>query len=381
MGKRGRPPRWKQFEAEFLARLDPERLAWIDREIGPGGAAALPDLHKLAHADLLLTFPGQPVGSGDGRKRQSLNDRRLIRALAWQLAMQISSRTIPRLDGNMRTAWYRFVEPFYLEKDLLDSDLGPELDPLEVLLEPDALGALEEAEAEFRFHLLEWLRAAAAGRPSALNRAARERYVINTMTEAFDDLYIEGILDFEEHFGFMDPGEAQYSVGENKAGKLLVTEKLGLTAMARRMGAKHEISWYVSQGEPSLLGLSFLGKKLKKRVSRVKVGSVTDYDPFGYRIGSSFPEKLASPGLFGPGQVQHTRLTGTQDLLKRLFTAAELRRARRDLGRYHKFKKKQIREWMQITGGLNGEEYGVHIDLANMQKLEALIEDWILDRL
>lgn len=381
MGTRGRPSRWKQFEREFLAGLTDERRQWLEREIGPEGPVQLPDLLELSRDDLLTMFPGPPVKDGPSRRR-SLNDRRMIRALAWQLAMRISSGTLPPLDGNMRTGWYKFVEPFYLEKELLDSDIGPELDPLEILLPDEALGALEEAEHVARALGLEgtdWLKVLEK-RAGSLNRAARERYITNTMSEAFDDLYLAGVLDFEDHFGFIDPGESRYYIGRKKTGKLLATEKLGLTVLARRMGERHEISWYVSNGEPSLLGLSFAGKKLKKRVSSLDIGTVTDYDPFGYSIARSFPEKLTAPGLFGQGRVKHVRLTGSEALMRRLFTPPELERAKRDLKRYHRFKQKQIDEWMGITGGIGGQPFGVHIDLADLKKLEALIEDWVLDR-
>jgi len=380
----GRPSRWKQFERKFLDGLTPEQQNWLHREIGPGGPAELPDLLDVSRKDLLVLFPGPPSKSTEtAGTRQTLNDRRTIRALAWQLAMRISSDVLPPLDGNMRTAWYKFIEPFYLDKELLDSDLGPELNALEVLLADEAQGALEEAEEQARALGLDgpgWLEALAR-RAGSLNRAARERYVTNTMTEAFDDLYLNGILDFEDHFGFIDPGEARYHVGEKKAGKLLATEKLGLTVLARKMGTKHGISWYVSHGEPSLLGLSFAAKKLKARVTGVNTGTVTDYDPWGYSIAESFPTKLESPGLFGSGKVQHRRLTGSEAMMRRLFTPEELNRAKRDLNRYHRFKQKQIKEWMEKTGGLGGKAFGVHIDLADIGKLEILIEDWIFDRL
>jgi len=379
-GGRGRPSRWKQFEREFLAGLPEEQQRWLQLEIGPDGPVGLPDLLALSRNDLLRLFPGPPVKVDDPERppRQSLNDRRTIRALAWQLAMRIGSGDLPRLDGNMRTGWYRFIEPFYLEKDLLDSDLGPELDPLRILLPEDAVGVLEEAQIQAL--RLDWLRAASP-MARALNRAARERYVTNAMTEAFDDLYLAGILDFEDHFGFIDPGEARYHVGRKKARKVLATEKLGLTVLARRMGTRHGISWYVSNGEPSLLGLSFAAKKLKRLAGTLDVGSVTDYDPFGYSIAGSFSEKFMSRGLFGPGSVRHVRLTGSEALVRRLFTPAGLERAKRDLNRYHRFKQKQILEWMGVTGGVDGQAVGVHIDLADMQRLEAVIEDWVLDRL
>lgn len=375
---RGRPPRWKQFEREFLAGLDRERRGWLEREIGPAGPAELPDLLGLSRDALLAMFPGPPVKDGQTR-RLSLNDRRTIRALAWQLAMRICSGTFPRLDGNMRTGWYKFVEPFYLEKELLDSDVGPELDPLQVLLEKDALGALEETERTVS--LLDLLTQASRGRPGPLNRAARERYVTNTMTEAFDDLYLAGILDFEDHYGFIDPGEARYHVGRKKPRKLLATEKLGLTVLARRMGTRHGISWYVSNGEPSLLGLSFAAKRLRKKTATLDVGSVTDYDPFGYSIAGSFPEKFTSRALFPPGNVKHVRLTGTEAMMRRLFTPPDLERAKRDLKRYHRFKQKQIDDWMAITGGVGGQPFGLHIDLADLEELEAMIEEWVLDQL
>ncbi len=378
----GRPPLFKQHEKEFLAGLTPERREWLDRRIGPEGPELLPDLLALSRRDLLRLFPGQPADPEEpgGPPRATLNDTAVIMALAWQLAMKIGAGVLEPLHGNMRTAWYRYVEPFYLEKDLLDSDVGLAIDVMKLLLPEDVQGALEEAAREARtLGLLKPLRLWAAGsrRAGALNRAARERYITNVMAEAFGALYLAGILDFEDHFGFEDPGEAIYHIGRRKAGRLLFTEKLGLRKLAERMGQRHGISWFVSHGEPSLMALAFMAKKLKQRVKLVKVGAVTDYDPFGYSIASSAGEKLAGEPLFGAGRVELVRLTGSQAMLRRLFTPADLQRAKRDLKRYHRFKQKQIAEWMAVTGGVDGEAFGVHIDLADMARMEKLIEEWI----
>jgi hypothetical protein len=374
----GRPPRWRQWERDFLLTLSEGQRSWLAQQAGHP-PAELPDLVDTSRRDLLRLFPGRPSPNPDGPSRPTLNDRQVILVLAWQLAMKIRSRTRGPLEGNMRTAWYNYVEPFYLDKDLLDSDLGQPLDVLTVLLSENVLGALERSESELRMLALPGLDLLQT--LGWLGRAAREKYITDTMTEAFDDLFLQGILDFEEDFGFDDPGEARYQIGENKAGKLLATEKLGLRRLAQKMGRLHRISWFVSHGEPSLLALYFMAKKLRLRVQSVEVGAVTDYDPFGYSIASSVQLKLQAAPLFGAGKVELVRLTGSQAMIRRLFTPEELERAKRDLKRYHRVKRKQIENWMKQTGGIGGEEYGLHIDLANRTKMEALITDWIGGRL
>ena len=66
-----------------------------------------------------------------------------------------------------------------------------------------------------------------------------------------------------------------------------------------------------------------------------------------------------------------------QEDLKKLFTRRELERYKRDLGTYSQGKQSQIGKWKEITGGIDREEYGVHVDLADRKKLTRMVDRWV----
>ncbi len=75
--------------------------------------------------------------------------------------------------------------------------------------------------------------------------------------------------------------------------------------------------------------------------------------------------------IFGFG-VNTTFLT-TLDL----FTPYTIEHKKRFLGNVSDSKLSQVEEWVKKTGGINGEQYGIHVDNAEMDKVRDAIKNWL----
>ena len=384
---------WKDAQKSFIDSLNARGQEYVTDDLDP---LSYPDVTTLSREQLLECFPGKH------KKRSAqpgvlLNNAHLIRVLLWQVVMKMRTGEVPRLNGNMRTAWYRHVEPLYVEKNLLDPDVGPPIDAVKVLGLPVLAGLLMEKSSSREGHQL--IRAwEEGGSHDALihaltflnekhganikkmkhifSRAAREKYLTNTISRTFDKFFLEDIFNFETDIGLVDPGESLRFIGRNRARKVLFTEKEGLRWLCQYANKTHSISAAASRGESSLLDLYYFHKHFPKKVRSIDIGAVTDYDPWGFAIARNIQEKLQHHRLFGPGKVSFNHLDGSREGLEKLFTPDELKRGRRDLKHYTQYKQSQVKTWMTAIGGLDGK-YGIHVDLAPPPKLHALVDDWV----
>ena len=376
---------WKEVEKRFLDTLDEPARSWVRRhvDISPGN-----DLALKKREELIEMFPGK-AKEVEGKKRKTLKDTALIMTLAWQIAMRIRAKEYPYVDGNLRTAWYRYFEPLYVGKDLLESDVGEDIDAVKLLMpevlqdllkveEPGIRRGMRDLQELFSGGGRKGLSGAVRRAYERVDKAARERYITNTMTGAFDAFVLKGIFQFKRDFGFVDPRESFRIIGQSRPRVIFFTEKEGLWWLCTYMAKKHKITAVASQGEPSLLAMEYLVEKLKRlRVKSVEVGAFTDYDPWGFLIAENFAEKLGEGVFFGKENVALTRLNGSQADLAKLFTKAELERGKRDLTMYSQYKQTQVRDWMNKTGGINGEPFGIHVDLAKPNTLKEVADGWV----
>lgn len=378
---------WKDVERRFLEGLPDKKKAWVKKNVN---VELDNDVTQLSREKLIEMFPGRPEEE-EGELRDTLNDKGLLMTFVWQIGMKIKAGDYTFIDGNLRTSWYKHVEPLYVNKDLLESDVAHPLshDELERLVSPDVW-----ALAKGRSEKSELLRAAIAGEVNVyrgmkrseqvvyrrIARAARERYIVNTMTGAFGTFKLNGVFHYKDDFGFVDPRESYRIIGDNRPRVIFFTEKEGLWWLCKELSKKYKITVIASQGESSLLAMEFLVELLKKKkVRSVVVGALTDYDPWGFAIAMNFAIKLAADVFFGGGKVHLTRLNGSQADLKKLFTPEEIERGKRDLTNYSQYKQSQVEEWMKITDGIGGGKYGIHVDPAQRDRLMAVAESWIKD--
>lgn len=387
---------WKDAERKFLKTLEDEKRSWVEKTVN---LDADNELTEKTRAQLIRMFPGKPKAI-EGKKYKTLNDKEMILTFVWQVAMKIRAGVYTKIKGNMRTAWYKYLEQIYVGNDLLASDVGEPVDAVELLM-PAVFQNLLMMEPQIFDGAAGELRKALSGHPKTLRKmsravrkayelvqhAARERYVINTMTGSFDEFIRQGIFRFGDDFGFMDPGDRYRIIGQKRPRVIFFTEKEGLWWLCEELAKDHGITVFSSQGETSLLAVEFLVGLLKKEdVKSLVVGALTDYDPWGYEIAGNICVKLAYDIYYGleyrkdgtkKDNVHLTRLNGTQEDLNKLFTPEQIQKGKRDLRTYSQYKQDQVKDWMEKTEGIDGEPYGIHVDLARPDRLRAVADEWI----
>ncbi len=186
---------WKDKEKKYLKSLDDKKRIWVERAVN---LAPDNDLTLKKREELIGMFPGKPQEI-DGKKHKTLNDAAMIMTFVWQVAMKIMAGEYEVINGNMRTAWYKYLEQIYVENKLLASDVGEEVDAVKLLMpavfqnllevkHPKIAGSACELSRVLSGHPREFKKLSRAAREAyeMVRHAARERYVINTMTGAFD---------------------------------------------------------------------------------------------------------------------------------------------------------------------------------------------------
>jgi hypothetical protein len=370
---------WKELEKKALAGLKQDAQSWVRTNVN---LREDNDLLGKSREELLAMFPW--VTKVKGRKYHSLNDTACITTLIWQGWLRIKSGEMEPILGNLRTFWYRNLEPFYVDKDLLESDMGPPLGARELMAAAAMLelGAaewvLKNAKEAEPFEFFSLLAKKNKGIAARVGRAARETSLQNAISDCFDAFVLNGVFRFQDEFKFADPRSDFRIIGSKRPRVVFFTEKEGLWWLCEYAAAKNGITVICSHGEPGLLAMEYFYDALKKeKVSSVDVGALTDYDPWGYAIAENFKEKLQASVFFGGSKVKLKALDASQKDLKGLFTDEELEAGKRDLTKYSQYKQSQVDEWFEKTDGIKGKRYGIHIDLAGREKLKAAVDRWV----
>ena len=138
----------------------------------------------------------------------------------------------------------------------------------------------------------------------------------------------------------------------------------------------HSLHVYASRGSASWLDVDYLGDAIAKlAVRNLKVGAMTDYDPWGVFISQQIQRKLQQP-IFGFRKIELSVLTSLD-----LFDADVIEENKRYLLKGHEDKndpvRKIVEEWIRQGGGINGEPYGIHMDHGNRDRQHARILQWL----
>jgi hypothetical protein len=341
---------WKEFRTQFYEQLQDAQRTWLDKAV----EVDAPDLvHEISTEELIRRFQDRRKQSPPSPTVANVDDARLTRTLVWQSLLKIRSGNLRGVDGNLRSFWYREGLPLYLKHGLLSS-AGERLclirEDDDEYWTPIEMGVFDE-ENDLAF-------ARASG---------HQDYVIRCFSNGLGDFVRHGIASYAD-FGFEEE-KGSMLVGSGHASVTFYTEKVGLFALCRQYYEDYGITGMASNGEPTLIGMESFTKALrKKRIRNVHIGTLTDYDPWGWRIAINVAKKLT---LFG-FKVTHTPLT---DL--KLFDPKVLQQHGEDLGRHTKGKKTQAEQWFKITNGIHGQFKGIHVDLADRSKIDAAVASWL----
>jgi hypothetical protein len=327
---------WKAEGKKALKALKSEQLEWLRRNVD----LEVGDLRDMSTEDIRRQFPEKRRAPGVSK----VNDARLMRTFIWQTWLRIKTKELPPVRGNLRSFWYRYLEPFYLKHDLVKSDEGPAV--LSAFWESPAYG----------------LMAAGAG--------GRELSIINAMGKAIDKFVLNRIFKFQGEFEFQESMDHRRRLGRKKASTLFYTEKDGLWWLCCEISDAFGISVMASNGEPSLLTLEYFSKELEgKGIKKLHVGALCDFDPWGWNIMKSIDWKLRFFGF----DVMTWQLA-TPDL----FPEEVAKHSRRDLSKVKgKKQKTEVKKWFDETGGFKKKKWGLHVDVVEDKAKEKRVRDWV----
>ena len=338
------------LEQQRMLMLTPYQREWVEGHVVLGA----PDLRQVDTEELRGLFQREHAPSG------TVSMAAILRTLIWQTWLLVMAGEVQPMRGNLRTFWYRVVEPLCLKHGLMRPE---EEAAMLSMLQDNAIPELIQEE-ELDLPATSMLAFGEGG--------VRATYVLGAMGRILDRFVLEEFFTFREPFAFQDPRENFHTLGARRPAALFFTEKEGLWWLARELGHQFGISVMASHGEPGLLTLEYFCRQLHTRgVSHLHVGALTDYDPWGHAIAENFRKKL---------ELRHTSYGFTVTLRRltsiKLFTPERIAYSRRDLSKVSPAKRAQVNDWVRLTGGINGEPFGLHVDNAEISLIRAQVEEW-----
>lgn len=241
--------------------------------------------------------------------------KKLLKSIIWQVYCRIKEGSEPPLIGNIRTFWYRFCKPVLAR---IPDDDELKTDPYGVML------------------------------------------------KAFHTLIMERGLFLYADFDFTDEGWENKHLGTTRPEVVIFSEKTGWIRMLKRWHKRWGVSVVALGGFPSALSSEYAATALKDvaKGKVVELIGIVDYDPSGYLIASSFHKQLGAAGL----EANEPKLL----IHPEHYTAEELEMYAFPLPKKQKTK---LRNWLEATGGIDGEMMGLESESMRLEKVEALLED------
>lgn len=244
---------------------------------------------------------------------------KLIKSLIWQAYTRIKEGTEAPITGNLRTFWYRFLKPALAKV------------PKKYLGKSDPYDA---------------------------------------MSKLFMELALELKLFSYRDFDFTDENWENRRLGTERPEVLVFAEKRGWVRILRRFHKEYGVSMLALGGYPSALTSSYTAtdiKALLKEGQAVRLIGLVDFDPSGDLIALSFRRQLELAGL---------EVSELVTLIEpRHYSEEEL-----DLYRYRlpKSQRAKTDAWLEKTGGVAGERYGLEAESMPVERLEELVKKAVL---
>ncbi len=346
---------WTDVAQDVLGSINSVQDDWLRKNVDVEAS----DIRSMTTEEIKKVFPGKfkLLQNGEDNQDAGVNDARLIRTFIWQSYLMIKSNELKPMKGNMRSFWYRELGPFLKDHGLFESDRFESSEP------PVEVMRIGEDFIDDESRVIEFER--------IFRGQGRELYLLDKMSKSFDDFVLLGFFRFQDEFEFQDPREAFRIIGVKRPRYIFFTEKEGLFWLCKEIAKTYGISAVASHGEPGYLTMEYFVDALKaKGVKNVEIGTLTDYDPWGYNIAEGFGKKMETP-IFGFG-VNSNRLTSLG-----LFTDYTIEHKKRNLNNVSPSKVKQVDAWMKITGGIYGTRYGIHVDNAEIDWIKAAVKKWL----
>lgn len=244
---------------------------------------------------------------------------RVLKSVIWQAYEKIQAGEEDLGGGNIRTFWYRWVQPTLAH---MHDDDGHKTDPYRI------------------------------------------------MTEMFSELILEHKLFRYKDFDFADDNWSDRLVGEQRPAFLVFSEKRGWTRFLKRLHRDLGVSVLALGGFPSALTSEYTTHALKEVLgpdASVKLIGIVDYDFSGALIAESFREQLEAAGLV---------VESMETMIHpKHYKAEEIEMFKVPLPRTQKTK---LRKWLEKIGGVGGEAYGLEAESMDLGRLREMLETLVL---
>lgn len=169
------------------------------------------------------------------------------------------------------------------------------------------------------------------------------------LNKVFTELIVKHRLFRYVDFGFVDTLLRRY-VGKQNGHLVLFVEKKGRYPHTLQIAKKYDATAISSDGFPNHIDIEFFIREMAEKGTlrdQIHIFGMVDYDPSGYWILNEFKQQLLDYGV---------EIGSVHSLVKpELFDNLEY-------AQYKLGKDRRLKNWMEITNGLNGEPYGIEID-------------------
>ena len=252
-----------------------------------------------------------------GKNKKKLNVPCLVRNLIWQSYSWIQNGKFEPIEGNIRSFWYWSVKPV-LSRLNLD--------------------------------------------------VSNKKY-----TEIVYDMFVKMIANHKlfryMDFGFIDEKAHTRIIGRKKGNIILFIEKDGLFSILKKIAKKFDVTALSLGGFPSYLNTEYLlFHMIKKNLLRepIYLLGLTDYDPSGWHIEKEFGRQLQEYGI---NVLDCKNVFNIKDLSDELIEVCK-----------YKLKKTSItKRWIETTGGIEGENFGLEADALGGKRIRKFFEKAIKD--
>jgi hypothetical protein len=239
---------------------------------------------------------------------------KLIKNLIWQAHELISANKQPAIKGNLRTFWYSWIKPVL------------------------------------------------ARVPGALT-AKKDPY--DVMTQSFSEMVFDLKLFNYSDFDFTDENWENRRIGTSRPEILVFAEKRGWIRFLLELHEELGVSVLALGGAPSALTSEYTATHIKEALPEqkpIRLIGIVDYDPSGSIIANAFQSQLIAAGLSISelNTVIHPRYYSTEEINIARYPLPKGEKAKQD-------------KWLEQTGGIDGEAYGLESESMPFDRVRTFI--------
>ncbi len=227
-------------------------------------------------------------------------------------------------------------------------------------------GRISGVDGNLRSFFYQWIKPVMARIPGALEQK-RDPY--STMLDVFVELVEKYQLFRYAELDLDDANWEHRRIGVTNPHLLIFAEKIGFFRFLRRIHDSYSVTVAALGGTPSLLSTEYLVRSLGQVVEldrQFVAFFIVDWDPSGYQIIHSQLRQLRSLGI---ANIEPHELIEPEH-----YTPEDIEVFRFPLPGRQKTKN---RKWLETTGGINGELYGLEADSMPRARLSSLLDEKI----